>query len=84
MILGADVTHPAPGSFAPSIASIVGTFDNSFAKYASEIDVQLSRNETIEGTEKMVGSLLNQFFTVNKKYPSRVSNCSYLNPKLED
>lgn len=74
MILGADVTHPAPGSFAPSIAAVVGTIDSNFAIYISEIAIQLSKHETIAGTEEMFTSLLKQSYAANnKKYPSRAS-----------
>lgn len=73
MILGADVTHPAPGSFAPSIAAVVGTIDSNFAIYISEIAIQLSKHETIAGTEEMFTSLLKQSYAANnKKYPSRL------------
>lgn len=83
MILDADVTHPAPGSSPPSIAGIVGTFDGTFANYVSEFDVQLLRQETIEGTQKMIKRLLQQWFAADKKYPSRMSDLNYFAVNLD-
>lgn len=60
MILGADVYHPAPGSFAPSIAAVVGSVNKEVSLYASAISVQPSRVEMIQDLGDMVMKLLKQ------------------------
>lgn len=73
MIFGMDVSHPAPGSFAPSIATVVGTMDRQFALYGNSIRVQPHRVEVIETLTPMVMDLLRQFNKTNKTPPTRVS-----------
>jgi len=52
--LGADITHPPPGSKdRPSFTSIVGSVDSNAAKYVSRIGVQSSPRELIEDMENM-------------------------------
>lgn len=53
-LLGADITHPPPGSKdSPSFTSIVGSVDGNGAKYVSRIGVQSSPRELIEHMENM-------------------------------
>lgn len=40
MLIGADVTHPSPGTDKPSIAGSVATIDGAARKYSSEIRTQ--------------------------------------------
>lgn len=40
MIFGADVTHPSPGSLAPSISAVVGSMDAKVTLYGTSIRVQ--------------------------------------------
>jgi len=40
MILGADVTHPAPGENRPSVVAVVGSMDAQAFKYSGRIKVQ--------------------------------------------
>ena len=48
LIVGADVTHPAPGSHErPSVAAIVGSVDLEGMRYTADIRVQGSRVEYI-------------------------------------
>lgn len=53
IILGADVSHPGPGSQLPSIASVVASFDRNACQYAASISVQSSRVEVIENFSEM-------------------------------
>lgn len=43
IIFGADVTHPAPGSFLPSIAAVVASHDLQGTSYTTETRVQASK-----------------------------------------
>lgn len=45
MILGADVTHPSPGSVegTPSVAAVVGSFDADFTKFLGSMRRQAPR-----------------------------------------
>ncbi|SCV71313.1 BQ2448_2901 [Microbotryum intermedium] len=72
MIIGADVTHPGPGSFAPSIAAVVATMNREFTNYGSRIHVQGSRVELISDLEGMMMDLLRQFHSMNRVPPARL------------
>ncbi|SCZ91253.1 BZ3500_MvSof-1268-A1-R1_Chr1-2g01288 [Microbotryum saponariae] len=72
MIIGADVTHPGPGSFAPSIAAVVATMNREFTNYGSRIHVQSSRVELISDLEGMMMELLRQFHSTNRVPPARL------------
>lgn len=62
MILGADVTHPAPGESRPSVVAVVGSMDAQAFKYAGRIKVQDS------GVEVAVLSLIIVLFAVFPGY----------------
>ncbi|KAG7452849.1 Piwi-domain-containing protein [Guyanagaster necrorhizus] len=66
MIIGADVSHAAPGSMAPSIASVVASIDPYGAQYTARMEIQRSRQEIIEHLEPMVISCLEAFYMRNK------------------
>lgn len=40
MLFGADVSHPSPGSLAPSISAVVGTMDSKASMYGTAMRVQ--------------------------------------------
>eukprot|EP00294_Goniomonas_avonlea_P018025 CAMPEP_0114561014 /NCGR_PEP_ID=MMETSP0114-20121206/11775_1 /TAXON_ID=31324 /ORGANISM="Goniomonas sp, Strain m" /LENGTH=491 /DNA_ID=CAMNT_0001746615 /DNA_START=1 /DNA_END=1473 /DNA_ORIENTATION=- len=61
MVVGADVTHPAPGSLRPSIAAVVASHDRTATNYACAMRVQPSRQEVITDLEGMMTELLNAF-----------------------
>ena len=48
LILGADVTHPAPGSAQPSIAAVMGSVDVNGVRYFTDVRVQPCRLEFIK------------------------------------
>ncbi|RWS21201.1 protein argonaute-2-like protein, partial [Leptotrombidium deliense] len=50
MFVGVDVTHPSPGNNeSVSIASVVGSYDNTFARYDTVLSVQEeTRCETVD------------------------------------
>lgn len=72
IVFGADVTHPAPGSFSPSIAAVVGSMDLNITKYGTSIRLQNSRVEVIADLATMVHGLLLQHIASTKKRPVQV------------
>ena len=78
MIMGADVTHPAPGdkNVTESIASVVGSYDRNCCSYGARLYAQRSPRgqayEMIHDLDKMVLSLLETFFRENKLYPQKI------------
>jgi hypothetical protein len=45
MIIGADVTHPAPGEIRPSVVAVVASMDEFAFKYSGRLKVQNSGTE---------------------------------------
>ncbi|KIK51680.1 hypothetical protein GYMLUDRAFT_50405 [Collybiopsis luxurians FD-317 M1] len=65
MIIGADVSHPSPGSKAPSFASLVSSHEQFCARYTGQISMQSSRQEIIQSLRQMMDNALNLFFSEN-------------------
>ncbi|KAK7440207.1 hypothetical protein VKT23_017149 [Stygiomarasmius scandens] len=61
MIIGADVSHPSPGSSTPSIASLVASFDPQASRYAAFLRPQHSRLEIINDIQALMHQALNAF-----------------------
>jgi eukaryotic translation initiation factor 2C len=75
MLVGLDVTHPSPGSkdTAPSIAAIVASVDRHLGQWPSEIRIQRSRQEMIEGLEDLMISRLKLWAKKNNNsYPDNI------------
>lgn len=79
IIIGADVTHPAPGDrVKPSIAACVGSMDAIPARYRASIRVQIqmeeavARVEIIEDLKEMVKDLLKAFYHELRQKPMRI------------
>ncbi|KAJ3416061.1 eukaryotic translation initiation factor 2C, 2 [Chytridiales sp. JEL 0842] len=73
IILGADVTHPAPGSASSqSIAALVGSMDAQCSRYAAAIRVQKGRQEVILDLASMVVELLKTFYQTCGAKPERI------------
>lgn len=72
MIIGADVTHPAPGESRPSVVAVVGSMDQFAFKYSGRIKVQASGAEVIDGLKFLVYQLLVAFSEKNKTFPKRI------------
>jgi len=76
MLMGADVTHPSPGSLhgTPSIASVVASVDSSFARYPASMQLQETRKEMITELEGMTIERLQAYEAVNGKgkLPNRI------------
>ncbi|KAJ3325485.1 hypothetical protein HDV06_004344 [Boothiomyces sp. JEL0866] len=72
MFMGADVTHPAPSSSAPSIAAVVSTTDKFATEYTTHCHAQGSRVEMISDLQAITGKALDSFRQFNKVYPKRI------------
>lgn len=73
MVLGADVSHPAPRSLLPSVAALVASMDQHACRYVASIRVQASRVEMIEDIADMFDSALHTFGKINgNNLPQRI------------
>eukprot|EP00735_Rhodelphis_limneticus_P009079 TRINITY_DN2526_c0_g1::TRINITY_DN2526_c0_g1_i1::g.19075::m.19075 TRINITY_DN2526_c0_g1::TRINITY_DN2526_c0_g1_i1::g.19075 ORF type:complete len:957 (-),score=134.01,sp/Q8CJG1/AGO1_MOUSE/31.32/6e-97,Piwi/PF02171.12/4.1e-77,PAZ/PF02170.17/3.9e-20,DUF1785/PF08699.5/0.21 TRINITY_DN2526_c0_g1_i1:462-3332(-) len=72
MIMGADVNHPSPGSFGPSIASIVGSYNTEHTKYFTTIRYQESGHEMILDVLNMVKDLLRVYYEQQDRFPEAI------------
>lgn len=73
MFIGADVSHAAPGSKAPSLATMVGSIDLEGVQYACPLPLnQNSREEVIVGVRSMVTELVTQYKKRTNVFPVRV------------
>ncbi|CAG0885094.1 unnamed protein product [Darwinula stevensoni] len=73
MVIGADVTHPAPGQrdVKPSIAAVLGSLDVNATLYSQVIQVQPPTTETIDNFKDIVKKLLLSFYSFNRKQKPR-------------
>ena len=69
LIIGADVYHSPPGSMAPSVAAVVGSYDASFSKYMTTISYQKGRCEQILQIQDCAYNLIKNFMAKNNKQP---------------
>jgi eukaryotic translation initiation factor 2C len=72
MVLGADVSHPGPGSAQPSVSALVASVDPWYTRYVAATSVQDPRLEMIEDLESMFEKLLSHFIELNKRPPSQL------------
>ncbi|KAJ6488611.1 argonaute-like protein [Mycena vitilis] len=72
MIFGADVSHPAPGSNRPSVASLVWSHDRYGAAYCATTRVQSPRSEIIADLKNMVKVAVIMFGDKHKTVPANV------------
>ncbi|EJD04574.1 Piwi-domain-containing protein [Fomitiporia mediterranea MF3/22] len=73
MVVGLDVSHPAPGSLRPSMASLVYSVDNYASRYCALCAQQTPRVEVIEGLREMFVEALQrvcEFVSVDVPDPS--------------
>ena len=61
MIVGIDVTHPAPDSAsnAPSIAAMVASIDNQLGQWPAVLRLQEGRKEMVDELDSMIKTRLN-------------------------
>ncbi|KAK9450874.1 Piwi domain-containing protein [Limtongia smithiae] len=74
IVLGADVSHPAPGSMRASFASMVGSVDLMATRYAGIVNTNGHRVETITRDNMIlfVRQLLTQYRAKTGKVPVRI------------
>jgi eukaryotic translation initiation factor 2C len=73
MFIGADVSHPAPGSKAPSLATMVGSVDFEGVHYACPVPLnQNNREESIIDVQRMVTELTTIYKKNTNTFPTRV------------
>ncbi|CAG8457935.1 8826_t:CDS:2 [Funneliformis mosseae] len=74
ILMGADVTHPAPGGdeSRPSIAALCASMDAKASRYAASIRVQAGRQEIISDLSGMVKELLKTFYQTCGRKPERI------------
>lgn len=72
VVIGADVTHPAPGSDAASLAAVVTSLNRSATKFCANVSVLGPREEMITGLGPAVQSGLNAFRRSTGLQPERI------------
>ncbi|KAF2725797.1 Piwi-domain-containing protein [Polychaeton citri CBS 116435] len=74
IVLGADVTHCAyvGRTNIPSIAAVVGSYDNRFVNFRGAVRLQPSRQETISSFQDMILEHLTTYRAIHKKLPKRI------------
>jgi hypothetical protein len=75
IIMGASVTHPAPGdqdTGRPSIAAVTASMDAKAFRYSATIRVQTGRQEVIGDLSEMVKELLKTFYQTCGRKPERI------------
>ncbi|KAF7975299.1 hypothetical protein HWV62_10070 [Athelia sp. TMB] len=72
MIVGADVSHPGPGSLQPSITSIAWSYDQNFVKYRARATIQSPRVEMIDKFQGMMKFAILDFAVSAKAAPFRI------------
>jgi hypothetical protein len=68
MVVGADVTHPGPGSVphCPSIAAVVASIDPSCVQFPGSLRLQVSKQEMIADLTQMMVERLQAWYKANK------------------
>jgi eukaryotic translation initiation factor 2C len=74
MVVGMDVTHPAPGSSAnaPSVASIVASVDPWLAQWPADLRIQKGRQEKVNDLADLMASRLNLWRAKQGKLPENI------------
>jgi len=75
LILGADVTHPSPGSvdYCPSIASVVGSVQNGPGRFLGSMRLQQGKKEIIQGMVAMAAERIRDWAKGNRnKLPEQI------------
>ncbi|KAL9596726.1 MAG: hypothetical protein Q9219_005601 [cf. Caloplaca sp. 3 TL-2023] len=74
MVVGIDVTHPAPGSSsnAPSVAGIVASTDEWLGQWPADLRIQAGGQEMVDDLDTMFKSRLRLWETRNRRLPENI------------
>jgi len=74
MVVGIDVTHPAPGSSssAPSVAAIVASVDQWLAQWPADLRVQTGRQEMVADLTGLCKSRLRLWMAKHGHFPENI------------
>ena len=74
MVVGIDVTHPAPKSMegTPSIAAVVASIDKHYAQWPGSIRCQASKQEMVSTLNVMMQERLRLWINQNKRGPAKI------------
>ncbi|KAF3480882.1 argonaute [Arthroderma uncinatum] len=75
MVVGIDVTHPAPGSseVAPSVAGMVASVDKQLGQWPAILRLQHeAKQEMVDDLTEMLKSRLRLWHSKNKAYPENI------------
>ncbi|KAF9155082.1 eukaryotic translation initiation factor 2C, 2, partial [Actinomortierella ambigua] len=73
MIIGADVTHPAPGDATqPSVVAVVASVNKEATRYVGRVKAQAGRTEVIDGFKYLIYNLIKTFKEQVGHHPRRI------------
>ena len=74
MVVGIDVTHPAPKSMegTPSIAAVVASVNDQFSQFPGSIHCQASKKEMVSTLNVMMQDRLKLWITKNGRGPAKI------------
>ncbi|KAL8728397.1 MAG: hypothetical protein Q9166_005442 [cf. Caloplaca sp. 2 TL-2023] len=74
MLVGVDVTHPAPKSMikAPSVIGLVASFERTFTQWLGTTQLQEGRKEIVGSIGELMGERLRLFGENNNCYPKNI------------
>jgi len=74
MVVGIDVTHPAPKSMkgAPSIAGVVASVDQMYGQWPGNVRCQKGRQEMVQDLDIMMRERLDLWREKNGKLPEKI------------
>lgn len=74
MVVGIDVTHPAPKSMegSPSIAAVVASIDNEYGQWPGSIRCQDSKKEMVSTLKFMMQERLKLWIKTNNRGPEKI------------
>ncbi|KZT43887.1 Piwi-domain-containing protein [Sistotremastrum suecicum HHB10207 ss-3] len=71
MLVGADVSHPGPGSTLPSVSGVVSSMDELATRYTATTNVQETRVERIVDLAEMMANAIEMFWKFQSKTHKR-------------
>jgi hypothetical protein len=72
MVVGVDVTHPPPGTNTKSLAAVVASTGNDFARFPGCVRVQKGRVEMVQEFAGMMRERIKLWSEQNKTLPEKI------------